>query len=1103
MTKTAQRIRNSVLSISAAGALLAVVALPASSVFAQTTPAVQTISGANRMETAIAIANQEYPGGPSSHTVIIASGANANLVDSVTAAPLAKALGAPILLSDSPSILTNVVKAYLATNNITTVYLVGADANAALKAKLPSTVTNVQELSGANRYDTAAAIAQELLKVTGQTSFSTVFVASGEDPNLSDALAAAPFAANATAPILFAAPSSATLPGNEASFVTNQTSQTMYVVGAAVGYGLQSSDTTKDVGSATGTTFANAVAVAQQFAPSSGYTAVDLANDSQTEVVNANGLVSYHLVDAITGGPLAAMNHAAILFANGPTITPSTEAFLEGSDAHGISTVNIFGGTSSIPTSTGNEVAQYVVQGVPTVPTLSAITLSGQAFGSGTETAPAVANSTTPLSLSATLSSSTNTGLTGVDLTLTLTGSTQNAPIVTSGGTDLQASATSTGWTIQVPTDSNGQSAVQVTLPSGESGSYTAQFSAPFTVNGQALTDPATYLQFVAPNSLAIAPYGTSGAPYAVPVSTASAPTSGIVPVTVTLPPLNGAAQANVPVTLSTTAGYFTSAQGNGDFGTSDIAYTNQDGQAVFYVTDNTAGNATVTAEYNGGTITSSTYIEWGVSGVPSQVALTVANGQGSNNDFTAANGATVTLNGTVEDILGKAVPNAQILVTANGGNYVSGTTSTAFPSVSPVAGAFVSSTGAPYGDLVTANSNGQFSINVNGSSNVTYKFWYVQNGEVADVASQKSGVSLSTGTITYNSVVSTLPTQVVPSLNATPGASGTTSVTGISVPAGTTQAVYFDAENSAGTDILSADPTGTVTYTVSTTAGDIASVDGVTLTGNGNYPAQSSVVTVSVDGNGDVVVDGLPINALTGFLAPDGSALGLIAIGVTDTSTGVATVTGAVANTTSATAAIDFTSGAANQVSVSPSLLTINSGGSATVTLTVKDQNGSVVSNTAVPLSAMLGTAKGLWITAINGTQLTTTAVYGSTSYQNASTPIPLYPDPVAGTSKYTNGQYRLAYSGVNIANTVSWSVGNPLYVYTNSQGQVTLTLTAGGVGYLGVNSTTGVVNTTSEPATTGQTAYWSFNSQKQITLSTTQPTGSTTNLNDGQVSW
>ncbi|MDA8205153.1 MAG: cell wall-binding repeat-containing protein, partial [Thermaerobacter sp.] len=1069
MTSKSRRIRDTVLSMTGAAALIGVMAMPASTVFAQTTPTVQTIAGANRMETAIAVAQQEYPSGPSSHTAIIASGANANLVDSVTAAPLAKALGAPILLSESTSILSTATANYLSSNGITTVYLVGAAANSTLQAALPKTVTSVKELTGANRYATATAIAQALLTATGQTSFSTVFVASGQNSDLSDALAAAPFAANQVAPILFAAPNSTSLPSPESGLVTNQSSQTMYVVGAATGYGLQTSDTSHNVGSSSNSTFANAAAIAQQFAPSSGFTTVDVGNDSQTETVDANGTISYHLVDAITGAPLAAMQHAAIVFTNGATITPSTESFLKGSDGHGIANVNLFGGTASIPTSTGDQAAQYVVQGVPTVPTLSSINLSGQSFGSGSETAPAVASTSTPLTLSATLTSNSNSALTGVDLTLTLMGSQQ--PVVTNSGTTLQGTQISGGWTYQVPTNSSGTSTVNVSLPTGESASYTAQFSAPFTVNGQALTDSVDYLQFVAPNSVAIAPFGTSSAPYAVPVSTTSNPSQGVVPVTVTLPPLNGAAQTNVPVTLTlssnSASAYITGTQGSGNFGTSYTAYTNSNGQANFFVDANAQGEATATASVNNSTSTQQTVLEWGQSGVPSTVSLSLANGQGSGTAFTATNGATATFNGTVTDVLGNAVPNAKILVTASGangasaGDYVSGTTDTAFPTAAPVSGAIVSSTGSPYGDLVTANSQGTFSIPVTDSSAaVTYQFWYVQNGEVASVGQQASGKPLASATVTYSAANPTVPTKVQASLSPNPGTTG--ALTGIDVPANTTQAVYFDAQNSSGADILSsgAAPNSSVTYEVSTSAGTINGIDGVALTGSTGAPPSSSVQTVTVQGGTTptVTVDGVNISKLSGFALPDGSNPGVIGTDVTDTTAGTATVTAAVANISSATAAIDFTAGQPAGVSVSPSTLTVSPGTASTVTLTVTDAGGSPVANAAVPLMPSLGSQNGLWLTAVNGTNLTTTAVYGGTTYSNASTPIPLY------------SKTNLAYSGVDIANTVAWSPNHPIYVYTNSQGQVTLTLQAGAAAYLAATSSSAASTTISNPAASNQ---------------------------------
>ncbi|MCL5064517.1 MAG: cell wall-binding repeat-containing protein, partial [Firmicutes bacterium] len=164
---------------------------------------VTALYGADEFGTANAIANAEYPKGTS--TAILASGLEANWVDSLTAAPLAKALKAPILLTSGVNTVGTETMAELTKLGVTKVILIGAVGSSVnapkIEAELGSGIT-ATTISGSTRFGTAGLVAQALAKIEGVTTFKTVFVASGEQGNLVDALAADPVAAEMGDPIL-------------------------------------------------------------------------------------------------------------------------------------------------------------------------------------------------------------------------------------------------------------------------------------------------------------------------------------------------------------------------------------------------------------------------------------------------------------------------------------------------------------------------------------------------------------------------------------------------------------------------------------------------------------------------------------------------------------------------------------------------------------------------------------------------------------------------------------------------------------------------------------------------------------------------------------
>ncbi len=218
-------------------------------------PASTQISG-SAVSAAVAMASRAYPQGVG--TAILTSAQLQNLADAVSAAPLADTLKAPMLLTLSPTSVGNATVTELKTLHVDHVILIGADDNAKLKSELPPGVT-VTGYAGANRYQTSAEVFRAVETNGGNRRL--VFYASGNNPNLTDALTVDAVASAKEAPILLLPPTGG-IPKAYAGLIS--ASQTSYVVGAAVSYHDKFSHVVDLAGV---DRFATATLVNQQFFP--------------------------------------------------------------------------------------------------------------------------------------------------------------------------------------------------------------------------------------------------------------------------------------------------------------------------------------------------------------------------------------------------------------------------------------------------------------------------------------------------------------------------------------------------------------------------------------------------------------------------------------------------------------------------------------------------------------------------------------------------------------------------------------------------------------------------------------------------------------------
>ena len=151
-------------------------------------------AGADRIQTAVEVSKKYYN---TAETVILAN--YEQFADSLSASALSKALKAPILLVQKDQ-LDSVVAQEIKRLGAKNVIVIGGEKSVD-KTKIGLSQYNVRTIAGANRYETSAKIAQEVIKLTGTKK---AVIASGEV--FADALTVAPLANKNNMPILLVQP---------------------------------------------------------------------------------------------------------------------------------------------------------------------------------------------------------------------------------------------------------------------------------------------------------------------------------------------------------------------------------------------------------------------------------------------------------------------------------------------------------------------------------------------------------------------------------------------------------------------------------------------------------------------------------------------------------------------------------------------------------------------------------------------------------------------------------------------------------------------------------------------------------------------------------
>ncbi|KOY64767.1 cell wall-binding repeat-containing protein [Clostridium sporogenes] len=298
--------------------------LSTSSVFAAENTAVapERLSGANRVDTAVKIAEKSFnEAWKGQGNAILSAAADANLVDSLAVAPLSYQLKAPILLNDAKdSINADTLKA-LKANNVKTVYIAtgeGVISNKA-KAQLEKEGFKVERLGGKNRYETAKNILDTFKKNGGDTK--NVALVSGN--GLADALSVAPEAARKGMPILLTDGKDA-VAANLAEVA--KAADTVYAIG---GNGIISDALVQQLKAdrvSGHSRYETNAAVIKKFAGDKEFGKIYLGNGQDG-----------HLVDSLTGSVLAAQSGSPIVLAD-KNLADATKDALKGkvSDQTGV-----------------------------------------------------------------------------------------------------------------------------------------------------------------------------------------------------------------------------------------------------------------------------------------------------------------------------------------------------------------------------------------------------------------------------------------------------------------------------------------------------------------------------------------------------------------------------------------------------------------------------------------------------------------------------------------------------------------------------------------------------------------------------------------------
>lgn len=286
------------------------------------------ISGQDRYDTAVKVSQQ---GWDSAATVVLARGDQ--YADALAGVPLAHHLGGPLLLSKTSSLPASTYDEIKRLGATKVVVLGGEGAvSKEVVAKLTQSGIAVERISGKDRYETAAKIANKF------GNYDTAVIASGL--NFPDALSVSSYAAELGMPILLTRDSS--LPKATKDALAKAGVTKSYVIGGKLAV---SDDVLNSVPKgyriSGNSRYATSVAISKFF-----------ADDTKSVYVSTGA----NFADALAGGVLAAKEGSGVYLV-GKNVTPELGEHLKDL---GVEYVDVLGGKLAVPDSILAELDEYL-----------------------------------------------------------------------------------------------------------------------------------------------------------------------------------------------------------------------------------------------------------------------------------------------------------------------------------------------------------------------------------------------------------------------------------------------------------------------------------------------------------------------------------------------------------------------------------------------------------------------------------------------------------------------------------------------------------------------------------------------------------------------
>lgn len=326
---------------------------------------IDRLDGPTRYSTAVAVARAGFDiAGDASWSgvtdVVLASGENAHLVDSLSAGSLTWLYDAPLLLVSSNPASNGALKSALAemaaANGSLTVHIVGGTASvsaqtyAEIAQAVPGLPSSPDRVFGPDRYATATAVSERVRSTASglgkMTPESLLVAAAATEGNLFDALALSAISAKQGSPILLVR--STSIPAATLGELTHWDPETLVVAGGTVAV---SAAVESAVEAATGTD------ALRWFGANRYATSVAIARGSITA-----GWLAPHTVGVAAKLPDALAGGAFVGRAGGPLVTttslalhPAVSEWLD--DVRGdVGTCYLFGGPAGLSYQVGDEI---------------------------------------------------------------------------------------------------------------------------------------------------------------------------------------------------------------------------------------------------------------------------------------------------------------------------------------------------------------------------------------------------------------------------------------------------------------------------------------------------------------------------------------------------------------------------------------------------------------------------------------------------------------------------------------------------------------------------------------------------------------------------